>query len=389
VPISGHAQDKNQFRDEAKATEAKLRQLGEPKDRCPIGAYVADGPIVSRTFAASGLVPGDRLITLNRIDVAEKKGEEVIALLRGIEPAAVIPVSLERAGTPLEMEVTCSNARAGSEALLNGLNLAGRGKFDECVTAFSQSSDLGSQGAAIKVQCASFSRNSNKYDLAALAADAMRLQIEDAHWVPAGRPEVITRLRAVEALITQHQDPSRFNELVAGTRKWPGGENMYEASEPDWALFRVNSESALRARLIDPASAQIEWPYGFLLGSWRPLFSKRIDGYWTCGVINARNRMGGYTGRTSFVIVLDPGGSVLFADMGEAKDFDVVASQCDNSVKLLPPPAAELSGSVVAQPTTSPSIADELQKLVDLKNSGALTEAEFQAAKARLLEGRQ
>lgn len=39
----------------------------------------------------------------------------------------------------------------------------------------------------------------------------------------------------------------------------------------------------------------------------------------------------------------------------------------------------------VAQPAQGTSIADELRKLVDLKNSGALNEAEFQAAKQRLL----
>jgi hypothetical protein len=38
-----------------------------------------------------------------------------------------------------------------------------------------------------------------------------------------------------------------------------------------------------------------------------------------------------------------------------------------------------------APPGQSTSVADELKKLVDLKNSGALTDAEFQAAKSRLL----
>lgn len=389
APIAGNAQDKNQFRDEAKAAEEQLRALGEPKDRCSIGAFVADGAIVTRATETSTLMSGDRLILVNGIKTAGAPGNDVIAILRGTEPAAVIPVTLDRRGELIDIEVSCENAREFSEAQLNVLSLAGRAKFDECVAAVDQRSDFGTFGAFLKAQCASFARSARKYDVPRLSLEAMRMAIEDAHWAPSMRADVVQRLRNVEGLIASQLGSAPFTELIAATRAWPGGKDMYEASEPDWSLFRRNSESALRARLIDPASAQIEWPYGFLLGSWRPVFSKRIDGYWTCGTVNARNRMGGYTGRTSFVVVLDPGGSVVYADIGEASDFDVVTSQCSNSVKLLPPRPTELSANAASQPPTASSIADELKKLLDLKNSGALTEAEFEAAKARVLEGQR
>lgn len=42
--------------------------------------------------------------------------------------------------------------------------------------------------------------------------------------------------------------------------------------------------------------------------------------------------------------------------------------------------------SAVAKPTGSPSVADEIQKLLALKEAGALTEAEFTAQKSRLLQ---
>lgn len=42
--------------------------------------------------------------------------------------------------------------------------------------------------------------------------------------------------------------------------------------------------------------------------------------------------------------------------------------------------------SAVAKPTDSPSIADEIQKLLALKEAGALTEDEFVAQKTRLLQ---
>jgi len=381
----GYAQDKQQFREKAKAAEAQLRALGEPKDRCSIGGYVAAGAVVSRTFTASGLMPGDRLLTVNRLDVAGKPGEDVIALLRSIDPSAVVPISLERAGKPLNIEVACSNARQATEALLAGLNLASRGKFDECFTAFSQPSEFGTQGAALKADCASLSRNASKHNVPELRVEAMRMQIEDAHWIVSGRAEVIERLRANEGWITEHLGAARFTELVAATRAWPNGEDLYDTSTPDWALFRRNAETALRARLIDPDSARIDWPYGFLRGSWRPFLSKRIDGYWSCGSINARNRMGGYTGSTSFVVVLDPNGRVQYSDVGTSKDVDIVTSQCSNAVKLLPPAPAALVATNNDRPTSAPSLADELKKLVDLKNSGALSDTEFQTAKQRLL----
>jgi hypothetical protein len=385
LPLVGYAQDKGEFRDQAKEAEAQLREFGEPMDRCSIGAFVAGDGIITRTFSQTDLMPGDRLLLVNGVNVSESQADEIIALLREINSSAVIPITLERTGEFVDIEVACSNARPGSEALLDGLDLAGRGKFDDCVEAFSQRDDFGTAGAMLKAQCASLSRNAEDYDLAGLTYSAMRMVIEDAQWVPSQRPEIIQRLRAVEGSISRELGPTRFQELVAATRAWLGGEQMFDAAAPDWALFRRNSETSLRARLIDPESALVEWPYGFLYGSWKPFLSKRIAGYWTCGSVNARNRLGGYTGRSSFVVVLDPAGSVQYVDIGESDDFDILTGQCNNSVAMLPPPPPELSGSTSGQSSSNPSIADELAKLVDLRNSGALTEAEFEAAKARLL----
>ena len=385
VPSIAHAQDKDVFRNQVKTSVAQLQAQGEPRDHCSMGAFVGEGGVVTRTFSISALRPGDRLVSINRMDVSGKRAEDIIAILRGTGPSAVIPVSIERAGQSVDVEVTCSNARPASEALLNGLNLAVGGKFDECVSAFGQRDDLGTYGAMIKVQCASLSRNAGRYNLAQFTFEALQLRVEDARWASSMRTDVIRRLRASEGLISQGVGVARFQELVALTRSWPGGERMFDASAPDWALFRRNSETSLRARLIDPDSARIEWPYGFTYGTWKPILSKRVEGYWTCGSINARNRMGGYTGSTSFVVVLDANGLVQFVDMGEARDFDFVTSQCNGSVKLLPPPQRELVGVGVVQPAQAASIADELRKLVDLKNSGALSDAEFQAAKQRLL----
>lgn len=113
--IVGHAQDKNQFREQAKAFEAQLRGLGEPSDRCSLGAYLGDGPVVVRTFGASNFKPGDKLLVVNHTQVAGKKAEDVIAVLRSLGPTAVVPLTLDRRGEIVDAEVQCSNARPTTE----------------------------------------------------------------------------------------------------------------------------------------------------------------------------------------------------------------------------------------------------------------------------------
>lgn len=386
IPTAASAQSKDQFRDESKASAAQLRALGEPKDRCSTGAYVGQSGVITRTFAATPLSVGDRILSIGQTDLSSKGPDEIIALLRATAPDAVVSIKVLRQGQPVELQLTCSNARPAMEALLIGLDQAAGGKFDECVTTFGQRNDFGLYGALVKTQCASYSKKSKRYDLGQLSYDAMKMMIEDAHWAPGMREEVVGRMRATEGLITQSLGSNRYDELVSLSRRWPGGEQVYDASAPDWGLFRRKAEASLRGRLVDPDSARIEWPFGFTYGTWKPVLAKRLEGYWTCGLINARNRMGGYTGATSFVVVLDRAGNVQYADMGSGRDFDFVSSQCGNSVKFLPAAPPEFAAATMSTTPTSPaSIADELKKLVELKDSGALSEAEFQAAKQKLL----
>ncbi len=388
LPSLTQAQEKDQVRDQAKAVESQMRALGEPRDRCSLGANIHDGPVVIRTNATTVLKPGDRLLVLNQVNIAGKSPDDVIAMLRDIAPTARIPMTVDRDGQLIDLELPCVNARQTIEPMMNALGFAARGKFDDCANAISEMSDVDTRTAMLKVQCAAVSRNAKKYDVPALLAQAMNMAIEDARYSASLRPEVVKQLRNVEGAITQGLGAARFRSLVESTRSWPGGEKLFDESGPDWALFRRNAENALRARLIDPESARIDWTHGFLLGSWKPFMSKRIDGYWTCGLVNARNRMGGYTGSTAFVVVLDSSGYVQYAELGQSKDFDVLTASCNNSAKLLPPRPSDLLATVNAQATHTAapvSMADELKKLVELKNSGALSEAEFQAAKQRLL----
>ncbi len=388
IPQLVVAQDKGQVKDQAKSMAAVLRQAGEPMDRCSLGAKLVDGPIVTSVSAGTPLQLGDRLLTLNKIDVAGNTGDSVVRILRGIRPGSSVEITVERSSAEKNLTLVCENSRPYIEAMLSGLDAAGRGKFDECAAAVNQRQDLGAYGAGMIVQCKSLTKSPNEHDLASLGYEATKLAIAEAHWAPNLRPAVINGLRQAQGAISRQLGDASFQKLVEATNQWPGGETMFKQSEPNMGQFRRVAEQAVVSRLIDPESARIEFPYGFMSGTWKPLFQKRIEGYWTCGRVNAKNRMGGYTGSTSFVVVLSPSAAIEYVELGTGKDFDLLSGQCANSVKLLPPAPAEFSSSSSGQGANAAgSIADEIKKLMDLKESGALTDDEFQAAKQRVLDG--
>lgn len=148
--------------------------------------------------------------------------------------------------------------------------------------------------------------------------------------------------------------------------------------QPDWSEVRRASEAALLPRLVDPRSAQIQWQRGFRWASYKPFLKRRVYGWTGCGLVNAKNRMGGYTGPVAFAIVYSAG-SVALLDMDDDGSLGIVGGQCD--LLKLPAPQPGLS----SQEANVPSVADELLKLVRLRDDGVLTSAEFDAQKAKLL----
>lgn len=386
IPTLSIAQNKDLLRSTSKQNAATLRALGEPLDRCSLEASIGVGPMILRGFGESTLKAGDKLLALDGVPVAGKGVDDVVALLRKIPPTSTVSLSVQRDDQEVVLPVACKSSRGRYESLLKALDFAAQGKFDECIGAVSGMQNIDTHAAALRVDCALVSRKTNASVLSLMVAQLAEMAIEDATYVPAARMDVVRQLRNAEAVITQGQGVARYQALVEATKRWPGGEDLYVSSTPDWALFRRNAENALRARLIDPDSARIQWTHGFLLGTWKPFLSKAVEGYWSCGLINARNRMGGYTGSTAFVVVIDPNGYVKYSEIGGARDIDLLSASCANSVKMLPPPPAELMAlDAEAGNGGSRSLADELKKLVELRNSGALSEEEFRAAKARLL----
>lgn len=117
-------------------------------------------------------------------------------------------------------------------------------------------------------------------------------------------------------------------------------EHAYGAP-PDWQRYRELAEAAVKDLLVDPDSAKIEWPNGYRKGGFKPFMSKRVYGYATCGLVNSRNRMGGYAGQQPFAVVID-NDRVLYVEIARSRG-NLIAEACDRA--SLPPVEEMASGS--------------------------------------------
>lgn len=106
-----------------------------------------------------------------------------------------------------------------------------------------------------------------------------------------------------------------------------------------WEEYKPIAERALLSHLIDPASAQISWPYGIARISTKVFFGPRISGWLTCGTVNSKNRMGGYAGQSFFYVTVKDGQAIDVQVGSSSNDFDIVTTQCQNIIKkgMLPP----------------------------------------------------
>ncbi len=95
--------------------------------------------------------------------------------------------------------------------------------------------------------------------------------------------------------------------------------------------FRELSTSAILAGFFDPDAAQITWDRGITGGYWKPLLSKKIPGWFTCGVVNGKNRFGAYVGPRRFIVVYNSG-KIVFNQTGEGGQFDLVQVSCDKAI---------------------------------------------------------
>lgn len=385
TPFTSFAQS-GSLKSQAKAAAKELRRVGEPMDRCNLAATTNDTAVVTSVSGGNVLQPGDRLLALNGQDLAGKSKDAVGVVLRGIGPDLTVPVVVERAGTRTELSLPCGNARSRMEAVLSGLDAAASGNYQACADTLSARKDLGGSMAVLAAQCGEAAKGIGPSRQAELIHEALKQRIAEAQWEPDARSNMIDVMRKQRVQIEKYLGQDRYAELVAATARWPGAETLYKRTEIDQSQFRRIAQEAVRGRLFDPESARIDMPYGFLRGSWRPLLQKAVDGYWTCGTVNAKNRMGGYVGTNAFVVVLGEDGQVKYLEMGNSRELDLVGTACAKAVASLPPaPAETATRAGGAGSGSAGSLADELKQLAELKASGALTEAEFEAAKQRVL----
>lgn len=133
-------------------------------------------------------------------------------------------------------------------------------------------------------------------------------------------------------------------------------EHLYGPA-PSWEQYRKIAEADIAGRLVDPDSARISWLGQFHKGEFKPFLQSRVAGYIGCGTVSARNRMGGYAGAVSFVVVIDYD-RVLFADL-DRRSTGMIAEQCNQALRagLLPPLPADGEATGMAPAALSSTAA--------------------------------
>ena len=149
------------------------------------------------------------------------------------------------------------------------------------------------------------------------------------------------------------------------------------------ALIEI-SEAAIKEQLKDPDSALFEWSGGFAFVGYKPtLFSKVRTGFGACGFVNARNSFGGYVGKQRFLVVFASiDGVLVHSSIGTGQALDLTEVACSKGSF---PPLPQAIDTVQAQLPKPLSVAAELETLVRLRDTGALSASEFELAKAKLL----
>jgi hypothetical protein len=96
---------------------------------------------------------------------------------------------------------------------------------------------------------------------------------------------------------------------------------------PDFPVFRAIAEAGIRDRLNDPDSAKFKWdPETFTLG---PKFPGAT---FACGMLNARNRFGGYDGYHWFWVE-EKGGVMVLYQLDSDDDDDALSTSGEKACR--------------------------------------------------------
>jgi membrane-associated protease RseP (regulator of RpoE activity) len=119
--------------------------------------------------------------------------------------------------------------------------------------------------------------------------------------------------------------------------------------------FVQKTTESLLSSFFDPSAAIVQWPNGLAGGWWKPFLSKKIPGWFTCGRVNGKNRMGGYVGFHSFVAVMRDG-AVVYTEVGSG-DYDMLEAQCQKAISNGVIPTVPLVTETPTLVTPSPPAA--------------------------------
>lgn len=383
APTAAIAGPDEDLRDAAQAEAAKLRAEGWPKERCYAGVSFFNNTVAEGNGT---ILAGDELLYIGDTNVEKATTVEIQEALGSIPPNGLITVQVRRDGQVQNLNQQCGNLADYQRPYLEALDYAGRKKWYECIDALASRPDDAFY-LNLRARCARVSRKADEYPI--------------QQWIDKGyRRSIAMGAYATEnwygvaaALLKGRFDvsPSVYENLVEEVKGWDDGKT-WTSVQPDYNAMRRAAERGVKSRLIDPQSAVIEMPYDFIYGSWSPAFTgTRFEGFMTCGTVNAKNRMGGYTGSTYFISVIDEAGFEKYTDMDSSTSeyLRPVDNACAQLVKKLKYVGDQFEPSVEAASSNTGklSMAQELEKLAELHASGALSDEEYAAAKARVLSG--
>lgn len=148
--------------------------------------------------------------------------------------------------------------------------------------------------------------------------------------------------------------------------------------------YHQQGEAAILRGFFDPTSAQFQWDQGIVGGWFKPVLGAKIPGWWTCGLVNGKNRMGGYVGFRRFVVVMNAG-KIVYAQTGDGSEYDFLSMQCNQAIQkgILPAPTAQ--AVAVSDPST-PRLGLNFTAVSEGAYISSVSEG-YPAAQAGLLAG--
>jgi hypothetical protein len=112
-------------------------------------------------------------------------------------------------------------------------------------------------------------------------------------------------------------------------------QNASYGARPTAEQYTAAVKATIRGRLNEPDSAEFYFPHAAFKGWYRPQAGDTHFGYWTCGMVNAKNSSGAFTGYDYFVVVYNNGQVTYSNVVSSADDPDFTRAHCQESIEYL------------------------------------------------------